>query len=188
MKYDRADLLPQYENLDPEWNNRKEGRFEDDMKEERFRDFTARLAHRNESRIVVVSHGNVLEEILGEYAPEENAEVKVYTLCGGKWIYMGPEAKVADPDDLGDRDDSDDRATTSTTIINVPDDPEDLADAEDPDDPADPATTTTPTNTTDDADDSGDNQYLVSGANRLGRACLAFVMAFLGARAFRTHA
>merc|ERR1712151_1455693 len=151
-----------YENLDPEWNNRKEGRFEDDMKEERFRDFTARLAHRNESRIVVVSHGNVLEEILGEYAPEENAEVKVYTLCGGKWIYMGPEAKVADPDDLGDPDD--------------------------PDAPADPATTTTTTNTTDDADDSGDNQYLVSGANRLGRACLAFVMAFLGARAFRTHA
>merc|ERR1712113_1029271 len=111
-KYDRADLLPQYENLDHEWNNRKEGRFEDDMKEERFRDFTARLAHRNESRIVVVSHGNVLEEILGEYAPEENAEVKVYTLCGGKWIYMGPEAKVADPEDPGDPADP---ATTTTT-------------------------------------------------------------------------
>merc|ERR1712187_135434 len=88
-----------YENLDPEWNNRKEGRFEDDMKEERFRDFTARLARRNESRIVVVSHGNVLEQILGEYAPEENAEVKVYSLCGGQWSYVGPEASLANKEE-----------------------------------------------------------------------------------------
>lgn len=127
IKYDRSDLVPQYDNLDPGWNNRKDGRFEDDYKEVRFRDFTDRLARRDESRIVVVSHGNVLEEILGEHAPEENAEVKVYSLCGGQWTYVGLEANFV-------------------------------------------------------------NESLVSGANPLGRACLAFVILVLGAPAFRSHA
>merc|ERR1712151_1395784 len=40
MKYDRADLVPQYDNLDPGWTNRKEGRFQDGNKEARFKDFT----------------------------------------------------------------------------------------------------------------------------------------------------
>merc|ERR1712151_1280435 len=94
MKHGRVDLIPQYDNLDPEWNNREEGRFEDDNKEMRFKDFTDRLAHRDESRIVVVSHKNVLSEILGDYAPEENAGVTVYSLCGGQWIYVGREADI----------------------------------------------------------------------------------------------
>jgi len=98
-QYQRDDLIPQYDNLNPTWTDRKSERFKDGRESERFDAFTKRLAKREESRIIVVSHGNVMKDILGWKS--ENAQVRVYSLCDDQWLYLGAEPydghhKVAD--------------------------------------------------------------------------------------------
>lgn len=88
-KYDREDLIPQYESLDPTWIDRNSGRYKNSEESKRFQDFTARLAKRDESRIIVVSHSKFMQHGLGSDSPKENAGVKPYALCGSTWHYLG---------------------------------------------------------------------------------------------------
>merc|ERR1712087_172020 len=43
-KYDREDLLQQYQDLDPSWTDRTSGRYVNSQEKKRFKDFTAGLA------------------------------------------------------------------------------------------------------------------------------------------------
>lgn len=96
-QYQRDDLIQQYDHLDPTWTDRGSERFKDGRESYRFSSFTERLAKREESRIVVVSHGNVIEDGLGWKS--ENAQVRVYSLCDNQWSYLGAEAEGSEGDE-----------------------------------------------------------------------------------------
>jgi len=88
-KYDRDDLLQQYQALDPAWTDRTSGRYTNSQEKQRFQDFTERLAERTEKRIIVVSHGKFMQHGLGSNSPKKNAVVKPFALCGNEWRYLG---------------------------------------------------------------------------------------------------
>lgn len=82
IMHKRWDLLDQYKSL-PGWQARETVEFDDSKNNERFRDFSDRLASRAEKVIIIVSHSSLIRQYLGPATA--NVEVLRYRLCGRTW-------------------------------------------------------------------------------------------------------